>query len=277
MADIKWIKIATEIFDNRKIRLIESMPEGDSIIVIWFKLLCLAGNVNDNGMVYFTQEIPYTDQMLATQFNRPLATVQLALQTFERFGMVEVVDDILKISNWAKYQNLDKMNEIREYNRLAQQKHRAMLKEAKVDVNDIVNDIVNDKSMTSQPKNKNKDIDIDIEKENKEKESPSATPTPTKRWTKPTLDEVKAYCAERGNKVDAEKFYDFYESKDWYVGKNKMKDFKAAVRNWERSESKPKGDIVDQLTKMYAPEEYTENVEKNIQVSKKRGLRGGAE
>ena len=273
MADIKWIKIATEIFDNRKIRLIESMPEGDSIIVIWFKLLCLAGNVNDNGMVYFTQEIPYTDQMLATQFNRPLATVQLALQTFERFGMVEVVDDILKISNWAKYQNLDKMNEIREYNRLAQQKHRAMLKEAKVDVNDIVND----KSMTSQPKNKNKDIDIDIEKEKKEKESPSATPTPTKRGTKPTLDEVKAYCAERGNKVDAEKFYDFYESKDWYVGKNKMKDFKAAVRNWERSESKPKGDIVDQLTKMYAPEEYTENVEKNIQVSKKRGLRGGAE
>ena len=108
-------------------------------------------------------------------------------------------------------------------------------------------------------------------------ESPSATPTPTKRWTKPTLEEVKAYCSERGNKVDAEKFYDFYESKDWYVGKNKMKDFKATVRNWERSESKPKGDIVDQLTKMYAPEEYTENVEKNIQVSKKRGLRGGAE
>lgn len=108
-------------------------------------------------------------------------------------------------------------------------------------------------------------------------ESPSATPTPTKRWTKPTLDEVKAYCAERGDKVDAEKFYDFYESKDWYVGKNKMKDFKAAIRNWERSESKPKGDIVDQLTKMYAPEEYNENVEKNLSVSKKRGLRGGAE
>lgn len=63
MAEVKWIKIATEIFDNRKIKQIENLPDGDSIIVIWFKLLCLAGNINDNGMVYFTQEIPYTEQM----------------------------------------------------------------------------------------------------------------------------------------------------------------------------------------------------------------------
>lgn len=111
MSEVKWIKIAADIFDNRKIRQIVCIPDGDSIIVVWVKLLCLAGNINDSGMIYFTKEIPYTDQMLATQFNRPLATVQLALKTFENFGMIELVDNILHISNWEKYQNVDGMPE----------------------------------------------------------------------------------------------------------------------------------------------------------------------
>lgn len=56
-----------------------------------------------------------------------------------------------------------------------------------------------------------------------------------KRFIPPTLSEVQAYCKERNNTVNAENFVDFYQSKDWYVGKNKMKDWKAAVRTWERN------------------------------------------
>lgn len=117
MGDVKWIKIATDIFDNRKIRMIESMPDGDAIIVIWVKLLCLAGNINDKGFIYLTQEIPYTDQMLSVQFGKPLSTVQLALKTFKEFGMIEIVDDMLHISSWEKYQNVDGMEKIREQTR----------------------------------------------------------------------------------------------------------------------------------------------------------------
>ena len=124
MADIKWIKMATNIFDNRKIRQIESLPDGDAIIVIWMKLLCLAGNINDCGMIYFTKEIPYTEQMMSTQFNRPLATVQMAMRTFEQFGMVEIINDMLHISNWEKYQNIEGMDKIREQNRIRKQKQR---------------------------------------------------------------------------------------------------------------------------------------------------------
>ena len=54
------------------------------------------------------------------------------------------------------------------------------------------------------------------------------------RFTPPTVEDVKAYCEERGNSVDPERFFDFYSSKGWMVGKNRMKDWKAAVRNWER-------------------------------------------
>jgi hypothetical protein len=68
------------------------------------------------------------------------------------------------------------------------------------------------------------------------------------RFTPPTLEEVQAYCTERGNNVDAERFIDFYSSKGWMVGKNKMKDWKAAVRNWE-SRDKPTPTVESEKTK----------------------------
>ena len=124
MSEVKWIKISTNVFDNRKIRMIEKMPEGDAIIIIWFKVLCLAGTVNDNGMIMFTNEIPYTEEMIASQFDRPISVIRLAFQTFIKFGMLEVVDNILKVSNWEKYQNTEGMEKIREQNRLRKRKER---------------------------------------------------------------------------------------------------------------------------------------------------------
>lgn len=117
MGEVKWIKLAADIFDNRKIRQIESLPDGDAIVVIWLKLLCLAGNINDSGLVYFTKEIPYTEEMMATQFNRPLPTIKLALQVFEQFDMIKTEDDLLKIANWDKYQNIEGMEKIRDQTR----------------------------------------------------------------------------------------------------------------------------------------------------------------
>ena len=124
MADVKWIKIVTNIFDNRKIRQIEAMPEGDTILVIWFKLICLAGVINDNGMIYLTPEIPYTEEMMASQFGRPLTVVRLALSTFQAFGMIEVVDNFLCLPSWEKYQSADKLEGIRSKNAERQARYR---------------------------------------------------------------------------------------------------------------------------------------------------------
>jgi predicted phage replisome organizer len=118
MAEVKWVKVATDMFDSsRKIKQIEMMPEGDTIIVIWIKLLLLAGSVNDGGAIYLTPEIPYTDEMLATELRRPLNTVKMALTIFERFGMIEVQDEVLHLTSWEKYQSVDKLEEIREQTR----------------------------------------------------------------------------------------------------------------------------------------------------------------
>ena len=115
MADVKWIKITTDIFDDDKILLIESLPEADSIIVIWFKLLCLAGKQNNSGVFIMGERIAYTDKMLATIFRRKETTVQLALKTFEQFGMIELIDGIITIPNWGKHQSLDQIESKKEY------------------------------------------------------------------------------------------------------------------------------------------------------------------
>jgi predicted phage replisome organizer len=113
---MKWIKIVTDIFDDEKVLLIESMPEADALIVIWFKLLCHAGKTNNQG-VFQLNSVPYTEEMFATIFRRPLNTVRLAISTFKRFGMIEIIDETITISNWSKYQSLDSFEKAREYHR----------------------------------------------------------------------------------------------------------------------------------------------------------------
>lgn len=141
MAEVKWIKVSTDMFEsNRKIKQIEVMPEGDTILVIWLKLLLLAGNVNDGGDIYLTPEIPYTDEMLANELRRPITTVRLALTTFEKFGMIEIIDDILHLSSWEKYQSTDKLAEIREQTRkrVAKCREKKMLSQCNVTSNATV-------------------------------------------------------------------------------------------------------------------------------------------
>jgi len=124
MAEVKWIKITTDVFDDEKILLIESMPSADSIITIWFKLLILAGKQNNNGVFMMSNKFPFTDEMLATIFRRDLNTVRLALKTFEEFGMIEVVDNVITIPNWNKHQTLDAYEKKKERDRLYQQNRR---------------------------------------------------------------------------------------------------------------------------------------------------------
>jgi len=121
-SEVKWIKLYVDVFNNRKIRQIKKMPEGMSILVIWFQLLVLAGSVNDDGLVYFTKDIPYTEELLATEFDMPIITIRLALKVFQEFEMIEIVDSLIMVSNWAKYQNIDGMEKIKEQNRKRQKK-----------------------------------------------------------------------------------------------------------------------------------------------------------
>ena len=131
--EIKWIKLSTDIFSNRKIKLISHMKDGDAIIVIWLRLLVLAGELNDGGAIYVTDGKPYTEDDFSVLMERPRELIALALRTFEAYGMIGYYDDkTMYIVNWDKYQSTDRMAEIREYNRQAKQRER----ERKKNIND---------------------------------------------------------------------------------------------------------------------------------------------
>ena len=118
-----WIKLSTSMFDDEKIKLIELMPEGDSLLVIWLKLLCFAGKTDNDGVFRLNKEIPYNAEMLAGIFNRKLSTVRTALDVFQEFGMVTIIDDAYALSNWPKYQSdSDALAKSQEKNRLRQKK-----------------------------------------------------------------------------------------------------------------------------------------------------------
>lgn len=157
MADVKWVKITTDMFDNRKIKHLRRLPDGNSIVLIWVMLITMAGRCNANGMIFLTEDIPYTPKMLADELDFEENTVQLALDALQRLNMITIIDGTFSITNWEEYQNVDRLAEIREYNRLAKQKSREKKK---------LLQSVNDTSMTSQCGH---DTEEDIE-EDKEKE-----------------------------------------------------------------------------------------------------------
>lgn len=182
MADINWIKLRVDMFDDEKIKIIQSMPEGDAILVIWIRIIALAGKCNAKGLVLIEDEFPYSDEMLATIFNKPLATVRLALGTFEKFRMIERTEKGIYISNFEKHQNTEGMEKIREQARIRKQrereKKRALLeagntpalpenssenpetlpKNVTDNVASHVTSRVTEREVTKQNKNKNKNI-----------------------------------------------------------------------------------------------------------------------
>lgn len=166
MVDVKWIKITTDIFDDEKILLIESLPEADSIIVIWFKLLCLAGKQNNSGVFLLGDKIAYTDKMLSTIFRRKESTVQLALQTFEQFGMIEMIDNVITIPNWGKHQNLEQMEARKEYQREYQREYRRKQKLLSTSESKHSCKHLREHNVNTLEEDKEEDKDIDIDKNN---------------------------------------------------------------------------------------------------------------
>lgn len=176
-SDVKWIKITTDIFDDEKILLIESMPSADSVIVIWFKLLTFAGKQNNDGVFMMSNRIAYTDEMLASIFRREVNTVRMALKVFEQFGMIEIVDNVITIPNWSKHQTLDayEKKKVRDRERMARKRaeQKALIGKSLDQSPDQSLDQSLDQSPDVASIDKEEDIDKDKEKDKKKKKKPS--------------------------------------------------------------------------------------------------------
>lgn len=245
MAAVKWIKIVTDIFDDEKMLLVESLPSADSIIVIWFKLLCLAGKTNNSGVFIFNERIPYTDEMLASIFRRDVNIVRMALKTFEDFGMIEIIDKVITIPNWSKHQSLDayEKKKERDRERIAQKRaeQRALIA--------MSPDRSHDKSADASPDvaslEEDRDIEVDLEEDNNTSLLPGAETTPApQKQKKPsspvvisiTLNDKSEYPI---TEADVAQWKELYQAVDIMQELRKMKGWADA----NPSKRKTKGGI----------------------------------
>lgn len=229
MADVKWIKIATDIFDDEKIMLIEA--SGDdcyAIITVWFKLLCLAGKQNNGGIFMLNDKLAYNEEMLATIFRMKSTTIRKALDMFEQFGMIERIEGVVSIPNWNKHQSLEQLKHRKEYLKNYMRDYRK--KQKSLEAN-------NRKCLRKQEVN-TLDIDKEIEEEykNKKEEIEIDSSSRLKATTTPTLKEIEDYIKEKNYKVNAKKFYEVNEARGWKIANNEIINWKYLLAIWNTKE-----------------------------------------
>ena len=219
-----YLRLKDNFFDSDELKILESMKDGYLYSNILLKLYLRS--LKNDGKLVVNDRIPYNVEMLASVTGHQIGTVKQALSIFKDLGLIDVLE------NGAIYM-LDIQNFIGRGSSEADRKreYRQRIESDRTNVQTKVRQI----SEKSPP-----EIEIELEKEIKiEKEidtKANKSPNKAKRFVKPTLSEIEQYCIERNNNVNAEQFFDYYESNGWKVGKNSMKDWKAAVRTWERSE-----------------------------------------
>ena len=169
MADVKWIKLTTDMFDNRKIKHLRKLPDGNNIVLLWIMLLTMAGRCNAGGMIFLTENIPYTPKMLADELDFEENTVILGIQALENFNMVCTQDGCFTIAGWEEYQNTDKLAEMREQNRLRQAKFKQ--KQKALQSNVTVTLPITLSNATDIEKDINKEINLEVNN----KSTPTAT------------------------------------------------------------------------------------------------------
>lgn len=204
-----WLKLKRDFFKRHDIRIVESMPNGKDYVLFYLKLLC--ESVDHDGSLRFSDQIPYSEDMLSTITDTDVDVVRSAIKIFTELGMMDLLDDGTIFMN---------------------------------EVNNMIGSAVDNDNANRQRRFRERQKSLELceryesvtkNNESKSKRQSKSTDKNNRRFSPPSVDEVRAYCNERNNTVDPESFIDFYESKGWMVGKNKMKDWKAAVRNWERS------------------------------------------
>lgn len=222
MADIKWIKLDVTLPDNRKIKRIRKLPDGDKVILFWVFLLSRAGESNQGGGLFFTDSVPYTEEELAADFDFTIEFVKFALITLEKYRMIERYDHIIFIRNWDEYQQQDKLEKIQEQNRIRQERYRS--KQLKIANNNVIDNVTHNVSVTvSNATELEQELDKELEQDKDYVGQPDDT-IPYK--------EIISYLNEKANKKfkPATSKYQTLIKARWNEGQ-RVEDFKKVIDN----------------------------------------------
>lgn len=220
-----WLKLKKDFFKQHEIVIVEGMPNGKDYILFYLKLL--VESVSHEGLLRFSDTIPYNDTMLANLTNTNIDIVRSAMKIFKELNMIEVLDD-------ATIFMLETQKLIGSETKWAEKK-RIQRENAKL-IEDNNGTIRGQIGTMSDKSIEIRDKSIDIRNNNSIGEK-------RKRFVPPTLEEVKAYCKERNNNVDANKFFEYYSTGNWKDAKgNSVKNWKQKLIAWE-SREKPKNNV----------------------------------
>lgn len=164
MAEISWIKLSTGLPDNKKIKRIRKLPDGNKVILFWVFLLARAGESNKSGGLFLTDTMPYQEEDLAADFDFTVEFVQFALITLEKYSMITKYEKVLFIKNWEEYQAVEGMEKVRLQNRERQARFKAKQKEltsTNVSGNVTDNGEITPDNATEEEKEIEKEIDKD--------------------------------------------------------------------------------------------------------------------
>lgn len=212
-----WLKLKRDFFKRHDIRIIESQQNGKDYVLFYLKML--VESIDHEGELRFSDAIPYDENMLSVVTNTNVDIVRAAMTMFINLHMIELLDDkTIFMSEVERLTGSETAAALRVRKHRAINGKNAALLQCNAEVT---------KCNTEKEKEKEKELDTEIE-------SIRGKPA-LKRFAPPALDDVKAYCIERKNTVDAEHWFSYYTANGWKVGKNPMKDWKAAVRTWERN------------------------------------------
>ena len=221
-----YLRLKDNFFDSDELKILESMKDGYLYSNILLKLYLRS--LKNDGKLVVNDRIPYNAEMLASVTGHQVGTIKQALSMFKELGLIEILE------NGAIYM-LDIQNFIGKGSTEAD---RQRLYDRRISDERKQKKLTQSRNLEEILKKSTPEIEIELEKEikiEKEIDSSASTTTKRKRFEKPTLSEIKQYCIERKNNVDAQHFYDYYESNGWKVGKNSMKNWQAAVRTWEKN------------------------------------------
>ena len=221
-----WLKLKKDFFKRHDIQILESMPNGKEYVLFYLKLLC--ESIDHNGKLRFSDDLSYSDDMLAIITNTDKNITCDALTELNNLGLIEMLEDgtfyLKQVENMIGQSGQD------EHTRESTRQRVKAFRERKKQCN---TDVTLQKRYSNVTCNGEKEIDIDIDKDIKVGEK-------RKRFIPPTLEDVQAYCQERNNKVDPKRFFDYYEQGGWKDSKgNPVKNWKQKLITWENKEPKP--------------------------------------
>lgn len=224
-----WLKLKDNFFSAKEIKKLRNIAGGDTYTVIYLKMMLLS--LQDEGKLFFDGIEETFAEELALELDEDAENVKITVMYLQKMGLLEEIsatEAFLTQVPEAVGKETDKAG---------------MMRRLRANGNNVT------KVLPDRYQEKEKEIEIDTEIEKRK----------NKRFTPPSVTEVSDYVAEKGYHIDPEAFVDFYQSKGWKVGKDSMKDWKAAVRTWAKRETKtPKLKNAPSMSHGYTEDEWAE-------------------